>query len=135
MNQNILINHGRFSLKWGTFKMTFISISSWAQKQTNKPLPSLGVVAEVLTLTFDIMSQEIDAKLMEQYRGIEEILKKSLKLLKALARGNDVVQMRMFERLDTLLEIKVVESELSVALKEVGLGIHIWSVYRSVFER
>lgn len=76
-------------------------------------------------MTFDIMSQEIDAKLMEQYRGIEEILKKSLKLLKALARGNDVVQMRMFERLDTLLEIKVVESELSVALKEVGLGIHI----------
>ena len=68
---------------------------------------------------FDILSQEIDAKLMEQYRGIEEILKKSLKLLRALARGNDVVQMRMFERLDTLLRIKVVESDLAIALKEV----------------
>ena len=56
---------------------------------------------------------------MEQYRGIEEILKKSLKLLRALARGNDVVQMRMFERLDTLLRIKVVESDLAIALKEV----------------
>ena len=55
----------------------------------------------------------------EQYRGIEEILKKSLKLLKSLARGNDVVQMRMFERLDTLLKIKVVESDLAIALKEV----------------
>ncbi len=76
--------------------------------------------AEVLTLVFDILSQEIDAKLMEQYRGIEEILKKSLKLLKALGRGNDVVQMRMFERLDTLLKIKVVESDLATALKEVN---------------
>ena len=56
----------------------------------------------------------------EQYRGIEEILKKSLKLLKSLARGNDVVQMRMFERLDTLLKIKVVESDLAIALKEVS---------------
>ena len=73
----------------------------------------------MLTLTFDILSQEIDAKLMEQYRGIEEILKKSLRLLQALARGNDVVQTRMFERLDQLLKMKVVESELAVALKEV----------------
>ena len=55
----------------------------------------------------------------EQYRGIEEILKKSLKLLQALAKGNDVVQMRMFERLDTLMKIKVVESDLSICLKEV----------------
>ncbi len=50
---------------------------------------------------------------------MEEILKKSLALLKSLARGNDVVQMRMFERLDTLLKIKVVESDLAITLKEV----------------
>ena len=55
----------------------------------------------------------------EQYRGIEEILKKSLKLLRFLARGNDTVQIRMFDRLDTLLRIKVVESDLAIALKEV----------------
>ena len=48
-------------------------------------------------------------------------MKKSLKLLKALARGNDLVQMRMFERLDTLLKIKVVESDLAIALKEVTM--------------
>ncbi len=60
--------------------------------------------------------------LQEQYRGMEEILKKSLQLLKALARGNDLVQMRMFERLDTLLKIKVVESELAITLKEVSTG-------------
>ena len=50
---------------------------------------------------------------------MESVLKKSLGLLKALARGNDVVQMRMFERLDTLLKIKVVESDMAIALKEV----------------
>ena len=70
---------------------------------------------------FDILSQEIDAKLMEQYRGLEEIMKKSLFLLKSIARGNDVVQNRMFERLNNLLKIKVVESELAIALQEVSM--------------
>jgi len=55
----------------------------------------------------------------EQYRGLELILKKCLGLLKALARGNDFVQLRMFERLDILLKIKVVESDVAIALKEV----------------
>ena len=55
----------------------------------------------------------------EQYRGLETVLKKCLKLLKALARGNDLVQMRIFERLDNLLKIKVVEVDLAVALREV----------------
>ena len=55
----------------------------------------------------------------EQYRGLQTVLKKCLKLLKALARGNDLVQMRIFERLDNLLKIKVVEVDLAVALREV----------------
>ena len=46
--------------------------------------------------------------------------------MKALARGNDLVQMRMFERLDTLLKIKVVESELAITLKEVIFLLFIW---------
>ena len=74
----------------------------------------------MLSLVFDILSQEIDPRLIDQYRGLEEILKKSLQLLKAIARGNDVVQTRMFEKLDTLLKIKVVEPELAIALKEVS---------------
>ena len=52
---------------------------------------------------------------------METILKKCLKLLKALARGNDLVQMRIFERLDNLLKIKVVEVDMAVALREVNL--------------
>lgn len=71
-------------------------------------------------MLFDILSQEIDTKLVEQYRGIESVLKKSLKLLRYIARGNNVVQMRLFERLDSLLEIRVVEADLAVALKEVS---------------
>ena len=78
------------------------------------------MLAEVLGLVFDVLSQEIDPRLIDQYRGLEEILKKSLQLLKAIARGNDVVQTRMFEKLDTLLKIKVVEPELAIALKEVS---------------
>lgn len=59
----------------------------------------------------------------EQYRCLEGILKKCLKLLASLARANDFVQMRMFERLDILLKIKVVESEVAIALKEVSFII------------
>ena len=80
------------------------------------------MLAEVLGLVFDVLSQEIDPRLIDQYRGLEEILKKSLQLLKAIARGNDVVQTRMFEKLDTLLKIKVVEPELAIALKEMFVG-------------
>jgi len=61
----------------------------------------------------------VDVCSQEQYRGLETVLKKCLKLLKALARGNDMVQMRIFERLDNLLKIKVVEVDLAVALREV----------------
>ena len=50
---------------------------------------------------------------------MEIILRKCLALLKALARSNDVVQSRMFERLENLLKIKVVEADMAVALKEV----------------
>jgi len=62
----------------------------------------------------------VDSPLQEQYRGVELILRKCLGLLKALARGNDFVQLRMFERLDILLNIKAVESDVAVALKEVA---------------
>ena len=44
---------------------------------------------------------------------------KSIRLLKALARGNDVVQKRIYDRMDTLLKVRVVESEIALALKEV----------------
>ena len=64
---------------------------------------------------------------------MEEILKKSLQLLKALARGNDLVQMRMFERLDTLLKIKVVESELAITLKEVWILEKVFVGPKSIF--
>ncbi len=98
---------------------------------------------------FDYLSQEIDAKLVvsfasvaetvivsaarpsspaprtrvgsfqEQYRGIKTIVIKSIRLLKALAKGNDVVQKRIYDRMDSLLKVRVVESEIALALKEV----------------
>jgi len=59
---------------------------------------------------------------------METILKKCLKLLKALARGNDLVQMRIFERLDSLLKIKVVEVDMAVALREASRPM-LWLVF------
>ena len=57
--------------------------------------------------------------LQEQYAGMRDIFKKTLYLLKLLARENEAVQHHIFERLDILLEVRVVESDLAIALTEV----------------
>lgn len=48
------------------------------------------------------------------------VFRKTLYLLKLLARENDTVQMHIFERLDILLDVRVVENDLAIALREVG---------------
>ncbi|KAK7504550.1 hypothetical protein BaRGS_00004036, partial [Batillaria attramentaria] len=76
----------------------------------------------ILIILFDILVQEIDVKLLEQYAGMTDIFKKTLYLLKLLARENEAVQHHIFERLDILLEVRVVESDLAIALTEVFYG-------------
>ena len=61
----------------------------------------------------------------EQYTGVQVIMKKTLRLLKSLARGNEPIQQRIYERLDTLLKIKGVEADLAIALKEVGFSSQV----------
>ena len=50
---------------------------------------------------------------------MRDIFRKTLYLLKLLARENEAVQLHIFERLDILLEVRVVESDLAIALTEV----------------
>ncbi|KAL5022859.1 hypothetical protein ScPMuIL_002014, partial [Solemya velum] len=76
----------------------------------------------ILTILFELLVQDIDHKLLAQYSGMKDIFKKALYLLKLLARENDKVQMHLFDRLDVLLDVKVVESDLAIALKEVFCG-------------
>ncbi|XP_077987360.1 inositol 1,4,5-trisphosphate-gated calcium channel ITPR1-like [Glandiceps talaboti] len=94
-------------------------------------LYNFGVLADI----FDILSQEIDVRLMQalkgtdilkcvqdQYAGLQEIFKKCFTFLKVMARGNDVVQMRLYDRLDVLLNVKGAEAEMAAALTEVFTG-------------
>ncbi|GFN95264.1 inositol 1,4,5-trisphosphate receptor type 1 [Plakobranchus ocellatus] len=76
----------------------------------------------ILIILFDILVQEVDIKLFEQYGGMTSVFRKTLYLLKLLARENDAVQMHIFERLDILLDVRVVENDLAVALREVFYG-------------
>lgn len=78
-----------------------------------------GTTYVLIVVTVVVFVDQCVSVFQEQYRGLELILKKCLGLLKALARGNDFVQLRMFERLDILLKIQAVESDVAVALKEV----------------
>ena len=57
--------------------------------------------------------------LQSQYSGIRSIFQKCFKLLQSMARGNEVVQQRLFDRLDMLLNIEGAQSEMAEALTEV----------------
>ncbi|WAR13612.1 ITPR1-like protein [Mya arenaria] len=77
----------------------------------------------VLDIVLDILSQEIEPKLLEdQYSGMKVIFKKTLYLLQLLIRENDNVQYRIFNSLDVLLDVQVVPSDLALALKEVFIA-------------
>ena len=63
--------------------------------------------------------------LQKIYGGMTDIFKKAFYLLKLLARENYRVQHHIMERLDILLDVRVVESDLAIALKEVTRGSYI----------
>jgi hypothetical protein len=77
--------------------------------------------ADVLRVLFEILSQEIDVVTMDRYPGMENIFRMSLKLLQYLTRGFDLVQRRVFDRLDGLLRVSLAKAELAMTLKEVSL--------------
>nr|XP_022341731.1 inositol 1,4,5-trisphosphate receptor type 2-like isoform X4 [Crassostrea virginica] len=77
----------------------------------------------ILHIVVDILSQEIDAKLVEQqYMGMATIFRKTLYLMELLARENSAVQETLFEHIDDLLEVQIVPSNLAIALKELFIA-------------
>ncbi|XP_052783710.1 inositol 1,4,5-trisphosphate receptor type 1-like isoform X3 [Mya arenaria] len=71
---------------------------------------------------FNILNQEIDVKLLDQYTGLKSVFEKTFILMKRLARENSVVQERLFDRLDLLLSKEGATAELAEALTEVFTG-------------
>lgn len=67
----------------------------------------------------NIIAVRVCILVQEQYRGIQTVVKKSLKLLEALANGNDLVQRRIFDRMDSLLKVEAVECQIASVLKKV----------------
>ena len=51
---------------------------------------------------------------------MKDVFKKTFHLVKLLARENERVQLHLFERIDILLDVRIVESDLAIALKEVS---------------
>ncbi|XP_013381715.1 inositol 1,4,5-trisphosphate receptor type 3 isoform X4 [Lingula anatina] len=76
----------------------------------------------VLDLIFAILSQEVDVQITEQAAPMELVFGKALNLLRFLAQGNEDVQAKMNDRLDSLMNIKLVPSHLAIALREVFAG-------------
>ncbi|KAH3742154.1 hypothetical protein DPMN_048890 [Dreissena polymorpha] len=73
----------------------------------------------VLEDCFIILEQEIDVKLLDQYKGLRQVFEKTFTLMRRLAKGNGVVQERLFDRLDLLLATEGAAPELAEALTEV----------------
>ena len=67
----------------------------------------------------------------EQYSGMKVIFQKTLYLLQLLIRENDNVQFRIFNNLDTLLDVQVVPSDLALALKEVLFNSSVMFFFRN----
>ena len=62
-----------------------------------------------------------------------KVISKSLKLLTALTRGNNSVQQRVFDRIESLLRIKGFEKHIALLLKEVYRLITIISNCYALF--
>jgi len=73
----------------------------------------------VLSLLFDALSVENDSKSLDQYVELRMIMIRCVRLLKALAKDNDLVQRRIYDRMDLLLRVKGFESEIALLLQEV----------------
>ena len=57
--------------------------------------------------------------LQEQYSGMRRIFEKSFTLLRVMARGNEHVQQRLFDRLDMILNVRGAEPKMAECLTEV----------------
>lgn len=58
--------------------------------------------------------------IQDQYQGLQTVFKMAFDLLRVMARGNPVVQRRLFDRLDLILGVKGAEPEMANALKEAS---------------
>lgn len=75
---------------------------------------------DLLSDIFDILAKEYDVKLADQYKGMKCALQASFRFLKAISRGNDAVQIRLFDQLDFMLRVKGAEPEMAEAVLEVS---------------
>ncbi|XP_065834186.1 inositol 1,4,5-trisphosphate receptor type 3-like isoform X2 [Oscarella lobularis] len=88
-----------------------------SHKMNQTILYNFGILADI----FDILEKEIDID-RKEYEGLREVFRKCFSLLQALARGNAVVQQRLYSRLDRLLTIRGAEAQMANALAEVFTG-------------
>ena len=66
--------------------------------------------------------------MQEQYKGTQGVFQRCFTLLKLMARGNERIQKRLFDRLNMLLSIEGAVPEMADALIEVNtLGLlKVW---------
>ncbi|XP_077862152.1 inositol 1,4,5-trisphosphate-gated calcium channel ITPR1-like [Saccoglossus kowalevskii] len=75
----------------------------------------------VLDDMFDILANGLNAE-YKYNKSLQEIIKKAFLCLQRMARGNEIVQKSMFDRLDILLDVKGAEAEMAKAFTEVFTG-------------
>ncbi|XP_074650375.1 inositol 1,4,5-trisphosphate-gated calcium channel ITPR3-like [Tubulanus polymorphus] len=76
----------------------------------------------ILSVIFDLLSQQTHRDLSKDSVEYCNVISKCLRCLMFLASGNNRVQKRIFERLDSLISIVGVEQELSLCLKQAFVG-------------
>lgn len=77
-----------------------------------------GMLNELLT----IVQVEGDVEALAQNRTVVAVVARAFLCLKALARDNEYVQKKVFERFDTILAVPIAEEEKASALREIFKG-------------
>lgn len=75
-------------------------------------------VVDVLTVVFDLLSSS--SINLNQQPGVQSVIVRAIKLLRALCKGNETVQRRVFDCFDTVLRVKGLENDAALLLRDVS---------------
>ena len=81
----------------------------------------VGGVAAVPSLLFDLLLSSTPHRQSSSASAVVPVLSGCVRLLRALARDNDVIQRRIFDRLEALLDVHVIHNDIALLVRDVRL--------------
>ena len=81
-----------------------------------------GVVA-VPSLLFDVLLSSNPHRQASSSSAVVPVLSGCVRLLRALARDNDIIQRRILDRLEALLDVHAVHDDIALLVRDVRASV------------